>query len=82
MGLADGCKLLKNIPKMHEMTAEIVKQVDLPVTVKTRLGWDDSTIQIIEVAKRMLSTALAPSSLASSTMRSRACSLDSAIIFV
>ena len=38
---------------MQEMTAEIVKQVDLPVTVKTRLGWDDSTIQILEVAKRL-----------------------------
>ena len=48
-----GAGILKDLPKMQEMTAEIVKQVDLPVTVKTRLGWDDSTIQILEVAKRL-----------------------------
>jgi len=35
------------------MTAEIVKAVSKPVTVKTRLGWDDSTIKIVEVAKRL-----------------------------
>lgn len=48
-----GSGILKDLPKMQSMTAEIVKQVDLPVTVKTRLGWDDSTIQIVEVAKRL-----------------------------
>jgi nifR3 family TIM-barrel protein len=48
-----GAGILLDIPKMQEMTAEIVKQVDLPVTVKTRLGWDDSTIRIVEVAKRL-----------------------------
>lgn len=48
-----GAGILKDIPKMHEMTAEIVKQVDLPVTVKTRLGWDDSSIEIVDVAKRL-----------------------------
>ena len=48
-----GAGILKDLPKMQQMTAEIVKQVDLPVTVKTRLGWDDSTIQIVEVAKRL-----------------------------
>lgn len=48
-----GAGILKDIPKMHEMTAEIVKQVDLPVTVKTRLGWDDNSIEIIDVAKRL-----------------------------
>ncbi len=48
-----GAGILLDIPKMQEMTAEIVKQVDLPVTVKTRLGWDDSTIRIFEVAKRL-----------------------------
>ena len=48
-----GAGILKDIPKMQEMTAEIVKQVDLPVTVKTRLGWDDSTIEIVDVAKRL-----------------------------
>jgi tRNA-dihydrouridine synthase len=38
---------------MQEMTAEIVKQVDKPVTVKTRLGWDDKNIKILEVAQRL-----------------------------
>jgi len=35
------------------MTEEIVKQVDLPVTVKTRLGWDHDSIKIVEVAQRL-----------------------------
>lgn len=48
-----GAGILLDIPKMEKMTSEIVKQVSLPVTVKTRLGWDDSTIKIIEVAKRL-----------------------------
>jgi nifR3 family TIM-barrel protein len=38
---------------MQKMTEEIVKQVKLPVTVKTRLGWDENSIKIIEVAKRL-----------------------------
>lgn len=48
-----GAGILLDIPKMERMTAEIVKQVNLPVTVKTRLGWDHNTIKIIEVAKRL-----------------------------
>lgn len=48
-----GAGILKDIDKMQRMTEEIVKQVNLPVTVKTRLGWDDSTIKIVEVAKRL-----------------------------
>ena len=48
-----GAGILLDLPKMQRMTDEIVKQVELPVTVKTRLGWDDSTIQIVEVAKRL-----------------------------
>lgn len=48
-----GAGILLDIPKMQLMTAEIVKQVKLPVTVKTRLGWDESTIRIVEVAKRL-----------------------------
>ena len=35
------------------MTKEIVKQVKIPVTVKTRLGWDDKSIKIVEVAERL-----------------------------
>lgn len=48
-----GAGILLDLPKMQAMTDEIVKRIDLPVTVKTRLGWDDSTIKIIEVAKRL-----------------------------
>ena len=48
-----GAGILLDLPKMQEMTAEIVKRVDKPVTVKTRLGWDDDTIKIVEVAKRL-----------------------------
>ena len=48
-----GAGILRDIDKMQRMTEEIVKQVNLPVTVKTRLGWDDSTIKIVEVAKRL-----------------------------
>ena len=48
-----GAGILLDIPKMEEMTREIVNQVALPVTVKTRLGWDDKTIKIIEVALRL-----------------------------
>lgn len=48
-----GAGILKNIPKMIEMTAEIVKSTNLPVTVKTRLGWDDNSKHIVEVAERL-----------------------------
>ena len=48
-----GAGILQDIPKMVKMTREIVNQVDIPVTVKTRLGWDDSTINIVEVAERL-----------------------------
>lgn len=48
-----GAGILLDIPKMESMTSEIVKSVTKPVTVKTRLGWDDSTIRIVEVAKRL-----------------------------
>lgn len=48
-----GAGILLDLPKMQEMTAEIVKRVNKPVTVKTRLGWDQSTIKIKEVAHRL-----------------------------
>ena len=48
-----GAGILLDLPKMQAMTAEIVKRVSLPVTVKTRLGWDEHTIKIIEVAQRL-----------------------------
>lgn len=48
-----GAGILQDIPKMVQMTAEIVKAVDKPVTVKTRLGWDDDTKYIVEVTERL-----------------------------
>jgi tRNA-dihydrouridine synthase B len=48
-----GAALLQDVPKMAEMTAAVVKNTHLPVTVKTRLGWDDSTKNIEEVAERL-----------------------------
>lgn len=48
-----GAALLQDIPKMVKMTEEIVKCTHLPVTVKTRLGWDESTKNIVEVAERL-----------------------------
>ena len=54
-----GAGILLDIPKMQEMTGEIVKAVQKPVTVKTRLGWDDSTIRIVEVAKRLQDVGIA-----------------------
>jgi nifR3 family TIM-barrel protein len=48
-----GAALLQDIPKMVKMTEEFVKCTHLPVTVKTRLGWDDSTKNVVEVAERL-----------------------------
>jgi len=48
-----GSGMLRNIPLMVEMTEAIVKAVNLPVTVKTRLGWDDESKIIFEVAERL-----------------------------
>jgi len=48
-----GAGMLRDLDKMQKMTAEIVKHTSLPVTVKTRLGWDDNSIVINEVAERL-----------------------------
>ena len=48
-----GAGILLDINKMQKMTSEIVKQVKKPITVKTRLGWDDNSIKIVEVAERL-----------------------------
>ncbi|HEY1047022.1 MAG TPA: tRNA dihydrouridine synthase DusB [Bacteroidia bacterium] len=48
-----GAAILQNIPKMVSMTKAIVDSTELPVTVKTRLGWDDKTRNIEEVAERL-----------------------------
>jgi tRNA-dihydrouridine synthase B len=48
-----GAGILKNIPKMIELTKAVVNAVSKPVTVKTRLGWDDDTKFVVEVAERL-----------------------------
>ena len=48
-----GAGILKNIPKMVKLTKAIVESTNLPVTVKTRLGWDQSSMKIVEVAERL-----------------------------
>ncbi|MBO0342036.1 MAG: tRNA dihydrouridine synthase DusB [Bacteroidota bacterium] len=48
-----GAGILRDIPLMVKLTEEIVKRTKLPVTVKTRLGWDQSSIKIVEVAERL-----------------------------
>ncbi|MCB0794038.1 MAG: tRNA dihydrouridine synthase DusB [Flavobacteriales bacterium] len=48
-----GACLLMDVPRMVRLTAAVVKAVDLPVTVKTRLGWDENSLNIEEVAERL-----------------------------
>ena len=48
-----GASLLQDIDKMVKMTAAVVNATHLPVTVKTRLGWDDNTKNVYEVAERL-----------------------------
>ena len=48
-----GAGILQDIPKMVSLTKAIVESTSLPVTVKTRLGWDENTIFIEEVAERL-----------------------------
>ena len=48
-----GAGILLDVPKMVEMTSEIVKSTSLPVTVKTRLGWDEQTKYVVDVAERL-----------------------------
>ena len=48
-----GASLLQDIDKMAAMTKAVVESTHLPVTVKTRLGWDDNTKNVYEVAERL-----------------------------
>jgi len=48
-----GASLLQDIDKMVKMTKAVVDSTHLPVTVKTRLGWDDNTKNVYEVAERL-----------------------------
>ena len=48
-----GAGMMRNIPLMLEMTSAIVRAVKVPVTVKTRIGWDDESRNIVEVAEML-----------------------------
>ena len=54
-----GAGMLQNIPLMIEMTTAIIKAVSVPVTVKTRLGWDENSKMIVELAERLQDTGIA-----------------------
>ncbi|MBX2822473.1 MAG: tRNA dihydrouridine synthase DusB [Rhodothermaceae bacterium] len=53
-----GAGILRNLPKMQAITAAVIEESTRPVTVKTRLGWDDQTIQIMEVARMLEDTGV------------------------
>ena len=52
-GKGAGAGMLQNIPLLLEITREVVKAVKLPVTVKTRLGWDSNNLVITDLAERL-----------------------------
>ncbi len=54
-----GAGILKDIPKMIRMTEAVVKATRKPVTVKTRLGWDENSKNIVEVAAQLQDTGIA-----------------------
>ena len=54
-----GAGMLRNIPLMIEMTKEIIRAVKLPVTVKTRLGWDDDNKNIVDIAEQLQDVGIA-----------------------
>ncbi len=52
-GKGAGAAILKDVPKMVEMTRQVVNSTHLPVTVKTRLGWDSNSLLVEEVTERL-----------------------------
>lgn len=58
-GRGAGSGMMKDVPKMVEMTRRIVEAVKLPVTVKTRLGWDETSKNIEEIALRLQDVGIA-----------------------
>ncbi len=58
-----GACLLQDVDKMVRLTAAVVKAVKLPITVKTRLGWNDATKNIEEVAERLQDVGIAALSI-------------------
>jgi tRNA-dihydrouridine synthase B len=62
-GKGAGAALLRDVPKMIEITEAVVNATSLPVTVKTRLGWDDSSKIIVDVAEQLQDTGIAALSI-------------------
>lgn len=58
-GKGAGAGLLRDVPKMLEITSAVVKAVNIPVTVKTRLGWDHENKIIVELAERLQDCGIA-----------------------
>lgn len=58
-GKGAGAGMLQNIPKMLEITREVVKAVKIPVTVKTRLGWDSNSMIITTLAEQLQDCGIA-----------------------
>ena len=58
-GKGAGAAMLQDVPKMIEITTAVVKASKLPVTVKTRLGWDEQSKNIAEVAEQLQDTGIA-----------------------
>jgi tRNA-dihydrouridine synthase B len=58
-----GAGLLRDIPQMIRLTEAVVKSTKKPVTIKTRLGWDDASINIVEVAERLQDAGIAALSI-------------------
>ncbi len=58
-GKGAGAGLLRDIPKMLEITKAVVDAVELPVTVKTRLGWDDNNKVIVDLAEQLQDCGIA-----------------------
>lgn len=62
-GKGAGAGMLQNIPKMLEITEAVVKSVNIPVTVKTRLGWDSENKIIVDLAERLQDCGIAALSI-------------------
>lgn len=57
-GKGAGAGMLRDIPKLLEITGAVVKAVNVPVTVKTRLGWDDNSKIIVSLAEALQDTGI------------------------
>jgi tRNA-dihydrouridine synthase B len=59
VGCGAGSGLLRDIPKMERIISAVIKSVKVPVTVKTRLGWDAESIKIVDIARMVEQTGAA-----------------------